>query len=130
MLRTCLVVAQIGLLTGTMSAQQSQSARPLDTETSGRRIFQTRCAMCHVGQDPATEMSGNAPTRQRSTYGPLLSRAQAANESALREKIKNGGPRMPGYSLALTDAQIDQVIAFLKTVDRPLTKLAVSRPGE
>ena len=44
--------------------------------------------------------------------------------------VYNGGPRMPGYKLALTDQQIDQVIAFLKTVERPLTKLAVARPGE
>jgi mono/diheme cytochrome c family protein len=86
--------------------------------------------MCHVGQDPATEMAGDRAPRQRPTYGPLLSKAQASNEAALREKIRNGGPRMPGYNLALTDEQIDQLIAFIKTLDRPLTRLAVARPGE
>jgi mono/diheme cytochrome c family protein len=84
--------------------------------------------MCHVGQDPATEGAESAASRR--TFGPVLSRAQAADEATLREKIKNGGPRMPGYKLALTDDQIDQVIAFVKTLERPLTKLAVARPGQ
>ena len=96
---------------------------------SGRKIFQTRCAMCHVGQDPGTELAPDAPRSPR-TLGPLLSKAQATNETTLRAKISNGGPRMPGYKYTFTDEQIDQVVAFLKTVERPLTMLATARPGE
>jgi mono/diheme cytochrome c family protein len=129
-LRTSLVLAQILILGVTISAQQPQSSTTLTAaEQSGRRIFQTRCAMCHVGEDPATEVANPTAAPQR-TFGPVLSRAQGDNEAALREKIKNGGPRMPGYKLTLTDAQIDQVIAFVKTLERPLTRLAVSRPGQ
>jgi mono/diheme cytochrome c family protein len=130
-LRTCFGLALAGVLGAALSAQPPSSAPNLSAaEKSGRKIFQTRCAMCHVGQDPATELAtSNAPPRQ-TTFGPLLSKAQAANEAALREKIRNGGPRMPGYKHALTDQQIDQVIAFMKTVERPLTKLAAARPGE
>ena len=85
--------------------------------------------MCHVGQAPATELSDGTTGRQW-TFGPLLSKTNAANEATLREKIKNGGARMPAYKLALTDEQIDQVIAFMKTIERPLTKLALDSPGE
>ncbi len=131
MLRICFGLALAGVLSAAVHAQPPSSAPKLSAaEKSGRKIFQTRCAMCHVGQDPATELAtSNAPPRQ-TTFGPLLSKAQAPNEAALREKIKNGGPRMPGYKHALTDQQIDQVIAFMKTVERPLTKLAAARPGE
>jgi mono/diheme cytochrome c family protein len=129
-LQTCLVLAFVGVLSGTISAQPLQSSSLTEPEKVGRKIFQTRCAMCHVGQDPAIEMASDGAARQPSAFGPLLSKAKASNEAALREKINNGGPRMPGYKLALTDQQIDQVIAFLKTVERPLTKLAVARPGE
>ncbi len=86
--------------------------------------------MCHVGQEPATELATDTGARRSSTFGPLLSKAQAANENALGDKIKNGGPRMPAYKLSLTDDDVNAVIAFLKTVERPLTKLALARAGE
>jgi mono/diheme cytochrome c family protein len=126
-----MTIVQVCILSATMGALQAQSspATLTDTEKAGRKIFQTRCAMCHVGQDPATELADGRAPRQR-TFGPLLSRAQASNETQLREKIANGGPRMPGYKLALSGEQIDQVIAFMKTLERPLTRLAAARPGE
>ena len=62
--------------------------------------------------------------------GPVLSRARLSDEAAVRDKIRQGGPRMPGYQYALKDAQIAQLMAFLKTVEAPLTRLSVTRPGE
>jgi len=133
-LRICYTLALVSVLGGTLAAQQPQSSGTLtDTELVGRKIFQTRCAMCHVGQDPATEFQSDAekPAQPRqTTFGPLLSKAQTANETLLRSKIANGGPRMPAYKLALTDEQIGQVIAFMKTIEKPLTLLASDKPGE
>jgi mono/diheme cytochrome c family protein len=124
------VLAQVFILSGTMSAQQAPSPTPLTpAETSGRGIFQTRCAMCHVGQEPATEMA-NESARRPATLGPLLSKANASDETRLRRTIKDGSRLMPGYRHALTDEQIDQVIAFMKTIERPLTRIFVPRAGE
>jgi len=125
--RTCAALTFAGVVVGAMSAQPE---RPLSSvgaiERSGRSIFQTRCAMCHVGQEPATE-SGAATERQPSTLGPLLSKINATNDAALRQKIKDGGGRMPGYKLALSDEQIGHVVAYMKTLDQPLTRLFVAR---
>lgn len=131
MLRTCLVLAQIGVLSGTLSAQAAQSSPTLsDGEKAGRKIFQTRCAMCHVGQEPAVEMSNPNAERRPATMGPLLSKTNTANEAALKTKIKDGSVKMPGYKYTLTDQQIDQVIAFMKTVDKPMTRLFTDRAGQ
>ena len=131
MLRTCLVLAQIGVLSGTLYAQQAQSSPPLgDAEKAGRKIFQTRCAMCHVGQEPAAEMSSPNAERRPATMGPLLSRANTTNETALKQKIKDGSVKMPAYKYALTDQQIDQVVAFMKTIDKPMTRLFTDRAGQ
>ncbi len=131
MLRTCLVFAQIGVLSGTLSAQAAQSSPPLnDAEKAGRKIFQTRCAMCHVGQEPAVEMASPSAERRPATMGPLLSRANTTNESALKQKIKDGSAKMPGYKYTLTDQQVDQVVAFMKTVDKPMTRLFTDRAGQ
>lgn len=128
MLRTPVVLALTYALSGTVSAQQATSLSP--AEKTGRRIFQTRCAMCHVGQEPATEMATPAAERRPATMGPLLSQANTTNEAALRLKIKDGSRLMPGYKHTLNDAQIDQVIAFMKTIDKPLQRIAMARAGE
>jgi len=85
--------------------------------------------MCHVGQEPATELADRAE-RRPATLGPLLSKTNASDETRLRQKIKEGSRLMPGYKHTLTDEQIAQVIAFMKTIERPLTRLAVARAGE
>ncbi len=122
------MLAHVVLLGATISAQQTPTLT--QTEKTGRSLFQTRCAMCHVGQEPATEMATASTERRPATLGPLLSKANASNETSLRQKIKDGSRLMPGYKHTLTDEQIDQVIAFMKTLDRPLTRLAVARAGE
>ena len=129
MLRTCVVLPLVCTLSGTMSAQQTQPLRTFTpTEKSGRSIFQTRCAMCHVGQEPAAELS--TAERRPATMGPLLSRTNTTSEETLRQKIKDGSAKMPGFKYTLSDEQVDQVIAFMKTIDKPLTRLFATRAGE
>ena len=131
MLRTCLVLSLLCFLGGTITAQQAQSPRALNpNEKSGRSIFQTRCAMCHVGQQPASEMANPTAERRPATLGPLLSKTNASDEMKLRQKIKDGSRLMPGYKHTLNDEQIDQVIAFMKTVEQPLTRISIARAGE
>ena len=126
-----LIVFASMLMGGTSHAQQPPASAPLTAaEKSGRSIFQTRCAMCHVGQDPASEMASASEQRRPATMGPLLSKTNTTNETALRQTIKDGSVRMPGYKHALTDEQVDQVILFMKTIDKPLTRLFVARSGE
>jgi mono/diheme cytochrome c family protein len=108
-----------GTTGGTLTSEQQQ----------GRRIFQTRCAMCHVGAEPGTEMRAEQAGAGVPS-GPVLSKARLTSEAAVRDKIRTGGPRMPGYQYTLKEAQIAQLIAYLKTLDAPLTRLAVTRPGE
>jgi mono/diheme cytochrome c family protein len=136
--RMSLLIAFTGviLLGGTTRAQQSPPpvpgpARPLTAaEKAGRTLFQSRCAMCHVGQEPASELATPAAQRRPATMGPLLSKANTTNETALRTKITDGSVRMPGYKYAMTAEQIDQVIAFMKTVDTPMTRIFIARAGE
>jgi mono/diheme cytochrome c family protein len=74
-----------------------------DAELKGRALFAQRCANCHGG------------TRQRP--GPLLGRAtvERLGEAAMQEKVRTGSPMMPGFQYTLQPAQIDQIVAFLKT---------------
>jgi mono/diheme cytochrome c family protein len=74
-----------------------------ETELKGRALFAQRCANCHGG------------TRQRP--GPLLGKpvVEKLGETGIREKVRAGSAMMPGFQYSLQPAQIDQIVAFLRT---------------
>jgi cytochrome c5 len=78
-----------------------------EAELRGRQLFAQRCANCHGG------------TAQRP--GPPLGRAsvQRLGEAAVRDKIVRGSAMMPGFAATLQPAQVDQIIAFVKTFEPP-----------
>jgi mono/diheme cytochrome c family protein len=75
-----------------------------ETELKGRGLFAQRCANCHGGtaQRPGSQLGQQTVAR--------------LGESSIREKVRKGSPMMPGFEYSLEPAQIDQTIAFLKTV--------------
>lgn len=79
-----------------------------DAELNGKKMLQQRCSICHLPQ----VLSGKL-------YGPLLS-ADTVNgkEAAVREIIMKGTQHMPGFQYGLEPQQIDNIIAYLKTVEK------------
>ena len=74
-----------------------------ETELKGRKLFAQRCANCHGG------------TAQKP--GPPLGKqtVERLGDSLIGEKVRKGSVNMPGFEYSLEPAQIDRVIAFLKT---------------
>lgn len=91
-------------------AQQSSGGPLTDTQKDGRRIFQQRCAVCHT-----------LPTVVSKRYGPALYKEIVLdNEDNIRDVIMEGREgRMPGFKYGLTRTEVDLVIEYLKTVNRP-----------
>jgi mono/diheme cytochrome c family protein len=80
------------------------------SEVEGRRLVVQRCAYCHDQAGPSA---------------PWLDgeRIKALGEASYREKIMKGSRRMPGWQYALSVEQLDQIMAYLKTVtpaDKPV----------
>ena len=60
-------------------------------------------------------------------YGPELSQSSAGgNEQVMRELIANGTPRMPGFKYHFEPAQIEAIVAYLRTI--PATPAPASGP--
>jgi len=93
-----------------LRAQQSSAAPLMDTQKEGRRIFQQRCAVCHT-----------QPTVVSKRYGPALYKEIVEdNEDNIRDVILEGREGlMPGFKYGLTRAEIDSIVDYLKTVNRP-----------
>jgi mono/diheme cytochrome c family protein len=79
-----------------------------ESEQVGRAIFQQRCAYCHdgVGQ----------PTYK--TMGDWIGgeTVQGLGEEVMKTFINTGTVRMPGFKYALDSKQMDDLIAFIKTI--------------
>lgn len=93
-----------------VSAQQGSGDQTLDDkQLLGMRLFNQSCRVCHT-----------KPQMVSPLYGPELSQnSLGGQESVLREVISNGTPRMPGFKYHFEPAQIEAIVAFLKTIPTP-----------
>jgi len=98
------------LLASCVGAAAQPAAPALnEQQLTGMRIFNQSCRVCHT-----------KPLLTAGQYGPVLSKDTLGGDpAALRDFISNGTPRMPGFKLTYTPAQIDAIVAYLKTVPAP-----------
>jgi mono/diheme cytochrome c family protein len=100
----------IGICPLTVRAQQANAEKPLnDTQKLGQRVFQQRCAICHAPARPGFQMYGPA------LYKDLIN----GSEDAIREMIRSGSSKMPGFKIGLQPSEIDAIVEYLKTVPKP-----------
>jgi mono/diheme cytochrome c family protein len=99
-----------GFATSGVLAQATASAAALGaTELLGMQLFNQHCRVCHT-----------RPLLNSAQYGPVLSKSSlGGDDHALHDFIANGAPRMPGFKYSFDGAQIDAVVAYLKTVPAP-----------
>ncbi|MGD0902530.1 MAG: cytochrome c [Terracidiphilus sp.] len=89
-------------------------AAPAFAQAPGADTYKAKCAMCH-GPDglAATPMAKNL--KILSFKDPSMVKASDAQFIA---STKNGKGKMPAYAGKLTDAQIKDVIAYIRTLQK------------
>jgi mono/diheme cytochrome c family protein len=110
------------LAASTPAAYAQQAAGDLnETQLLGRQILAQACGICHL-----------QPARNAKTFGPPLNKAAAAgNDELMRAFIVNGTDRMPSFKYYLRPAEIDAIIAYVRTVAVPVGPvLNVEQRGE
>jgi mono/diheme cytochrome c family protein len=96
-----------------VAGAQTASAQNLN---HGRQILTQNCNVCHLPQNPGSQ-----------TYGPPLNKAAAnGDDKLMKEVIQNGLVKMPGWKYALKDSDIDDVIAYVRTL--PVQPAPAARP--
>jgi mono/diheme cytochrome c family protein len=81
-----------------------------ERELLGMRLFNQSCRVCH------TKPQATSPVQ----YGPVLSKSSlGGQDNVMRELISTGTPRMPAFKYSYEAAQIDAIVAYLKTVPTP-----------
>jgi mono/diheme cytochrome c family protein len=86
----------------------------------GMRLFNQSCRVCH------TKPQLNSPQ-----YGPALSmNTLGGSVEAMRQFISNGTPRMPGFKYTFKPAEIDAIVAYIKTIPAPAPAAAAPTSGK
>jgi mono/diheme cytochrome c family protein len=110
-----LVASPLGL-----GAQQSSSKTPLTpVQLQGKGLFKQRCSVCHTSMIVGI-VKGEPVMLTTNTYGPVLTNEILSTglESVVRERIRTGSDKMPGFQYGLKPAQIDAIIAYMKTIEK------------
>ena len=89
---------------------QTASAQNLSpSQAHGRQILTQNCNICHLPQNPGS-----------ATYGPRLSKTSVnGDDKLMKEVIQSGLVKMPGWKYTLKDSDIDDVIAYVRTLPEP-----------
>lgn len=87
---------------------------PMWAQQPGQANYNAKCAMCH-GSDGA----GNTPAGKAMKVRSLKSPEDVkATDAELFRDTKNGIGRMHGYAGKLTDAQIQEVVAYIRALQK------------
>jgi mono/diheme cytochrome c family protein len=87
------------------------TAQPANDDQTllGMRLFNQSCRVCHT-----------KPQLISPQYAPVLSMNTLGGKAdVIHETIANGTPRMPGFKYQFKPAEIDAIVAYIKTIPAP-----------
>jgi mono/diheme cytochrome c family protein len=80
-------------------------------EGAAQDLYKSKCAMCH-GPDG----SGNTPMGKKlGTHDFASPEVQKQTDAQLTEAITKGKNKMPAYAGKLSDEQVKQLVAYIRT---------------
>jgi mono/diheme cytochrome c family protein len=89
-------------------------AAPAFAQTGGADLYKAKCVLCHGGDGLATTpMAKNM--KVLSFKDPAMVKA---SDSQFIASTTNGKGKMPAYKGKLTDAQIKDVVAYIRTLQK------------
>jgi cytochrome c6 len=89
-------------------------AIPVFAQNRGEADFKSKCAMCHGVDGLASTPAGKAmktPSVKSAEFAKL-------SESEMITSTRDGKGKMPAYKGKLSDAQIREVVTYMRTLDK------------
>ena len=82
-------------------------------QAAGRRVFEADCAACH---NAYSSSGSKGPSLKKVFRERFLPSGLPSNERFVRQTIVSGRNMMPGIGDALSEQQLDDLIAYLRTL--------------
>lgn len=89
---------------------------PSQAQSSGAELYQQHCSKCHGDNGKARTLRGWLFFAQNLSKASWQSRE---SDDELAAAIRRGPGAMPTYEGKLTDAEIDQLVAHIRTLKQP-----------
>lgn len=102
------------LRTAAMILLAASLAAPAFAQSAGAATYKAKCAMCH-GPDGTAATPMGKMMKIPSFKSPEATKASEASYIAV---TKDGKGKMPAYNGKLTDAQIKEVVSFIRTLQK------------
>ncbi|MGC2638908.1 MAG: cytochrome c [Acidobacteriaceae bacterium] len=89
-------------------------AAPVFAQSAGADTYKAKCAMCHGPDGTASTGMGKAMNIPSFKSPDVVK----ASDAELIATTTNGKGKMPAYSGKLTDAQIKDVVSYIRTLQK------------
>jgi mono/diheme cytochrome c family protein len=83
-------------------------------QAAGRRVYDNYCARCHEAYTSGDKQGPSLQAVFKHQY--LSASGLPANDERVGEIIRYGRSKMPGFSQALNQQQVDDLLVYLKTL--------------
>ncbi len=104
----------VALLVLALNSAAHAQAAPSDDAVHGKELFASKnCALCHNAD--STEQKIGPGLKGLYARGTMADGTKVTDES-VTARIVNGKAPMPAYKDQMTDAEIKQVVEYLKTL--------------
>lgn len=100
--------------TAAMIVLAAAIAAPVFAQGAGADTYKAKCQMCHGPDGTAATPAGKA-MKTPSFKDPDAVKASDADLIAI---TKNGKGKMPAYTGKLTDAEIKEVVSYIRTLQK------------
>ncbi|HEX4066269.1 MAG TPA: cytochrome c [Acidobacteriaceae bacterium] len=100
--------------TAAMILLAASIAAPAFAQSAGADTYKAKCAMCH-GPDGTAATPMGKMMKIPSFKDPAVAKSTEAELAAI---TKNGKGKMPAYNGKLSDAQIKEVVSYIRTLQK------------
>jgi cytochrome c6 len=100
--------------TAAMIVLAASIAAPVFAQSGGADTYKSKCAMCH-GPDGTAATPMGKMMKIPSFKDPAVVKM---SDAELIATTKNGKGKMPAYNGKLTDAQIKEVVSYIRTLGK------------
>jgi mono/diheme cytochrome c family protein len=115
LLGSCIIAVLSLLVSCTSERRNSDAELGLNPQQSaGRRVYDAYCDRCH---EPYSSRGKQGPSMKGVFKKPYLAiSGLPANDQRVGEIIRFGRAKMPGYSQALSEQDIQNLLAYMHTL--------------
>jgi mono/diheme cytochrome c family protein len=112
-LRTVITVSLALVIPIALFAAQKAAERK-GSAAKGQAVFEKNCAMCHFSDQVKTKVGPGLKGLFKNKQLPKSHKP--ATEANIRAQIEKGAGAMPGFGNKLSKVEINDLIAYLKTL--------------